>query len=212
MTTRADLNALCRRRLGDLAAPYTWGDLQLNQWINDAIADYSNYFPRELSIDVPAVAGQREYDLSTYHPRGVLSVEYPAGEDPPSYLRRRSRLGSGFWGGCYYDMIGDTLILGMKPSAGETIRVRYLADHAYPDDDADVITVPDAHLELLVLFVRWAAAQELEALEAQNPDASTLMLNQLSLATFRTERAYRMKLNSLLPGRDGAVVTWEGLI
>ena len=46
MTSRLDLRNLCRRRLGDLTAPTHWSDLQINQWINDAVADYSLYFPR----------------------------------------------------------------------------------------------------------------------------------------------------------------------
>jgi len=44
--TRQDLRDLCRRRLGDETVPYKWSDLQVNQWINDAIADYSVHFPR----------------------------------------------------------------------------------------------------------------------------------------------------------------------
>ena len=44
MTSRLDLRNLCRRRLGDLTTPTHWSDLQINQWINDAVADYSLLF------------------------------------------------------------------------------------------------------------------------------------------------------------------------
>ena len=46
MTTyyRIHLRTLVRRRLGDLTTPYKWSNEQINQYINDAIADYSQHF------------------------------------------------------------------------------------------------------------------------------------------------------------------------
>ncbi len=63
MTTyyRIDLRTLCRRRLGDLTTPYKWSDEQINQFINDAIADYSMHFPRVQTQTISCSDDTREY-------------------------------------------------------------------------------------------------------------------------------------------------------
>ena len=144
MTTRLDLRNLCRRRLGDLALPYRWSDLQLNQWLNDAIADYGLYFPRALSLEIDAEAGVRAYDLPSDF-QAALRVEYPAGEEPPNLLQRLPLNDQDFWELAErYDIVsrndGTTaseLWLSDTPHVGETIRIEYLADHASLDDDGD---------------------------------------------------------------------------
>ncbi|GAH04377.1 unnamed protein product, partial [marine sediment metagenome] len=85
---RYELRALCRRRLGDLTSPYTWSDDQVNQWINDAIAAYSIHFPRHRSTTIACSDDDRSYQM----PAGtisIISVEYPDGNDPPTYLYQR---------------------------------------------------------------------------------------------------------------------------
>src|SRR5512135_379203 len=84
--TRGQLRDLCRRRLGDLAVPYKWSDLQINQWINDSIADYSIHFPRRATLKFDCTTGVHAYDLPP-DCQAVLRVEYPHGEDPPEYLQ-----------------------------------------------------------------------------------------------------------------------------
>ena len=96
MTTRLDLRNLCRRRLGDLVAPYYWSDLQLNQWINDAVADYGLHFPRTLSLEIETGAGEHTYDLPADF-QAARRVEYPAGENPPAVLQRLSHREVDFW-------------------------------------------------------------------------------------------------------------------
>lgn len=218
MTTRAELNALCRRRLSDDAAPLTWSELQLNQWIVDAVADYSIHFPRTLTATIAAVDDQHEYSLSAYTGlQTVLKVEYPTDEDPPEYLERHDEVDAlHFYNGDYYDLWGDppaTLVIGPSPSAGESIEITYAADHDFPDDDADTITLPDRHLELIVLFVRWAAAQEREASEASDPDPTTILLTMLSQATARAERAYKARLDEYKKqsGQPTRFVRWDML-
>ena len=80
MTTRLNYRNLCRRRLGDLAAPYHWSDLQINQWINDAIADYSLYFPRLVQAVLRATPGVHAVPLPVDFRSAVL-VEFPTGQD-----------------------------------------------------------------------------------------------------------------------------------
>lgn len=216
MTTRLDLNNLMRRRLSDTTAPVTWSNIQINQWINDAIADYAQYFSAsELSATINCVADQREYSLSSLTGiRAITRVEYPAGEDPPNLLvARRNTDPRGFYGGEFYDVLGDppqTLIIGQEPDSGETIELDYRAEHDYLDDDSDVCTVPDGHLEILIAYVRWAATQERVANETQNPDPTTIIMNTLSLEAFRAERAYRQLLNRYIRHNStSATIQWS---
>ena len=203
MTTRLELHNLCRRRLGDLTTPAGWSDLQINQWINDAIAEYSVHFPRQLNTTIETTAGSRVYDLPAGF-QNLVSVEYPTGEDPPEYLQRLDYQHPDFWQNeGYYDFIkrdasdSSQLLISEKPAAGETITVEYLGDHDFPDEDADVITVPDRNLELIVLFVRWTCILELASEEQKNPDPTTLNMNTLELNQFRAERAYKSKLEEI---------------
>ena len=214
MTTRADLrDDIMRERLADATQ---WPDSTLNQWIEDAIAEYSVHFPRtDLEATIDCVDDQREYDLSSEltRPQGILRVEYPSGEDPPEYLTRRSVDDSrGFWGGEYYDVRGDpphTLFVGEKPDDGEDIVVFYDGDHLYPTDDADMLTVPDQHLEGLVLFVWWKAAQELLAAEAKDPQTTTLLLTQFDMLTYRAAREYRYWLRDVKGEHSPSmIVSW----
>jgi hypothetical protein len=216
MTTRLDLRNLIRRRLGDLALPYHWSDLQLNQWLNDAIADYGLYFPRTLSLEIDAEAGVRAYELPADY-QSAIRIEYPVGEETPCLLQRLSMNEQDFWElAGRYDILprGDAstaseLWLSDTPHDGEAIRIDYLADHASLDDDGDVTSVPDRHLELLLLFVRWASLQELASSEARNPNPGSLSLSALDANTLRAEATYRRQLAEALQRESAsAVVSW----
>ncbi len=217
MTTRAELHSLIRRRLGDLRAPVEFSDLQINQWIVDAIAEYSLAFPRLLEGSIPAVDGVHAYSLAAYpEMHAILRVEYPYGCQPPVYLERRKENDSrGFYGANLYDLKalpsgGTHLLIGAQPQSGSTIAVTYSADHDYPDADGDVLSVPDRHLELLVLFVRLAAYQEQLAVVSADDSASAYLLANLSLNVNRVEKEYKARLQEYqrasAPGSE--VVAW----
>lgn len=213
MTTREDLRNLCRRRLGDLDSPFEFSNLQINQWINDAIADYSVYFPREATQVIDLVEAQSVYALEAA--RQVLAVVHPAGSDPPCYLPRGDQRGEGFFGRRRYDLIGDPpthLVLGLVGQPGEQVEIRLLRDHDYPASDGTPVTLPDRHLELLVLFVRMAAAQEVASREMMDPQVTTLLSSTLSTNAGRAEREYRLKLKEYLQAESpgGQWLGWRG--
>ena len=215
-TTRQDLRNLCRRRLGDTASPYSWSDLQLNQWINDAIAEHSIHFPRKINETINCVTNDREYDLPVGF-MAPLSIEYPAGEDPPEYLSRRNFASSGFWDSSgYYDIVNrddktdvNEIWISEKPTTGEDIEVIYSGEHDLLDDDSDLYTVLDRHLELIVLFVRWTAYQELATTESANPDPTSLQSGTLELNAYRAKREYRTKVRDWKTAEPESVTaTW----
>ena len=212
---RSEVRTLCRSRLSDTDIPYKFSDDQLNQWINDAIADYSNYFPRRQTTVITCVAADCQYDLPEGC-RAVVKVEFPTGENPPVYLLRRNRDEANFVEGPYYDLIEHNqagyppeLLLGQTPSAGQEITVDYEAVHAWMDDDSDTCTVIDEHLEAILLYVRWATFQELASQESANPDPESMAISILELNAYRAERAYRKTIEDYgkMQARS-AVTSW----
>jgi hypothetical protein len=99
MTTRVDLRNLVSRRLGDLTAPYVQNDLQINQWINDAVADYSVYFPQVKTANITAVTGTHEYSLPADFV-SMVRVEWPVGREPESEFAACIWLAGVGAGGC----------------------------------------------------------------------------------------------------------------
>jgi hypothetical protein len=216
MSTREDLRNLCRRRLSDTTYPVHWSDVKINQWINDAIADISNYFPRQATLSLSLTSGTQEYSLSaTTNPRAILSVEYPDDQEPPEFLEQRNEHDKRGLSGKYYAVRGvppATIWLGPNDwTTGDTATVTYLADHSYPSDDSDTITIPDKIIELVVLFVRMVALQEVADEETQDPRTTTLIVGTLGLNANRAEREYRTKITeyqkAIEPGSQ--VTSWQ---
>lgn len=218
MTTRKELNDRCRLRLGDTNEPYVFSDQQINRWINDAIADYSLSFPRVMSVQIPASAGERCYPLQDYPAlQHVVRVEYPYGCEPPRCLLRRSEDDRrGFLGREVYDLKvippqTPCLILGCSPAEGEVIAITFQADHSFPENDEDVLSVPDRHLELLILFVRMASMQEQYARHSAEAESGSILLSTLSENTARAIREYREKLEQTLLAQDACRwADWKG--
>ncbi len=76
MTTRAALKTTIRNLLDDTGASPLWSDTNLNEWINQAIRDYSVEPPREVAVTITAVGGQASYVLPSDAKR-VLRLEQP---------------------------------------------------------------------------------------------------------------------------------------
>jgi hypothetical protein len=130
-------------------------------------------------------------------PLRVLRVEYPDGRTPPRYLAPIPKTDPRFWGGAYYEVVGEPptdIFLGEEAAAGEVVEVSYTAIHTLPTQDASVLRVPDIHLEALILFCLWKAAEEILMAEAINPDSLEFLVPQKGLNVIRLERVYRSKI------------------
>jgi len=193
-----------------------WDIPTVNAWIRDAVRDYSSYFPQFIDTasledgNLECEQDVREYSLAAFTGiRSVMEVEYPEGEDPPEFLTRRDLDDPrGFYGLGVYDVRGhlapDTLVIGPAPDDGEEIRLIYLANHANPETDADVLTVPEHHLEALTLFVQLRAIQAALIRLTTSPDfgerGETSMLSEarvrLANEVDRLFKAYMAKLES----------------
>lgn len=199
MTTFAQLETDCRELIGDTGSTVFTAN-QVQQWINDAIRDISLHFPLRKTYDINTAANDREYDLTTEF-IGIISVEYPQGEDPPEYLLRRSYTHPLFWlQDGYYDFIPrrdatstnkPEIWISTKPAADETIRIEYMCEHTALSAPTDVLTILPRHEHLIHLFVRWKAWQELATSEGMDPDPIKLLAATQEVNATRAERQYR---------------------
>ncbi|MBN1537538.1 MAG: hypothetical protein JW908_12445 [Anaerolineales bacterium] len=223
MTTREDLRTMIRLRLGDLGETPVLTDEQINQWINDSIREYSMHFPRLSELQIECSASVREYSINgeidesgkiINSAKAILCVEYPMNQEPPkSLLRRHEWDRRGFLGKHVYDVRSDpamTLVLGLLPNGTETIGVLLTCDHPVLTLDTDVTTVPDRHLELILIYSRLLALQELAATEAIQPSPTGVVLSGLASMLTRTQNDYQTRLKQyiLSNSQGGQRIGW----
>lgn len=104
--TLATLRQEARDLIGDTnSLAYVFTTQQIDSWINAAIRDLNNHFPRTVTNALSTTAGTHIYDLPTTF-ISMLKVEYPSGDDPPSCLMYRSSRPAAFWDVAgYYDIL-----------------------------------------------------------------------------------------------------------
>lgn len=146
-----------RADLQDNGASPRWSDDVLYVYAKDGIRDYSTWFPRRidrfgLTLTEGALAPQATYPLPLDFIEDI-QVECPAGFllerrlDRPGVKYRPNRL--------YYFIQGGSLYL--SGAALDAPLLTYLASHPVPaskEDTAFTLTVPDADIELVRLYVK----------------------------------------------------------
>lgn len=219
-TTTAEVRALALLALGDPGGA-TWPTDTVDDWVEEAIRDYSQHFKRTLSQTIDCVDDQHNYDLN-YDVRGIISVEYPQGEDPPEYLDRKSRLDPDFWtdDGYYdwepaYQEVDHTgsappvLWISAEPVDTEDILVTYHAHFHY--EASNEVLVPEEHIPILILFVQWKAMHERMATATQAPDYSQVLITQLRAAVDSARATYEKALRTAVQASSRSLPTphWE---
>ncbi len=201
----------------------TYKASQIAEWVNDAIRDYSQHFPRIKTQTINCADDDQDYDLPADF-MGIISVEYPTGEDPKEYL---SRLGyaHGDWsnGDKWYDILPrmddenvSELFVSATPATGESIEVQYHAHHALISNTDDVegdCSLPPKHQHIITKYVNWQGTQFLMMAEQKNPTSnSSLLMAQLSQNSRRLEAAYHTAVKQALYAADGESrpVQWIG--
>jgi hypothetical protein len=214
-TTRIELRDSVRRIVGQ---PAKWTDAVLNEWINEAIRDYSAHFRSPYEVNVITQVGVREYPIINYQVIEVLRIEFPWGLEPKRFLFRKDRSAPDFLDGPHYDfyfhaMTFITIVLAEKPKAGEVFGLLCERAHSLPAIDSTPLTVPDHHVEVLRLFCVWRCYQQLvlEASQSRDPyDSYHPQLANLEQSAGRAEKAYRSKMVELRPrgSPGGPVGSW----
>lgn len=210
-TTLAQLADRAQNALNDSGAG-TWSQTLVQEWVLEAVREYSIHFPRIQIADMDCSTGAHEYDLPADY-SAMLTVEYPLGQDPPQYLKRKDHRDPLFWlSDDYYDVpqipgeiapegkdvAPAQLYISAQVSTGETIRITYHAHHRLDLEGSDLLSVPREHEHLLILFVIWKAFTERLATESQSPDTTMGLLQSLRLLAQRAQEAYLAALNRAL--------------
>lgn len=214
--TLATLQGMCQTLLG--SAVY-FPTATLTDWINRAIEDLSIYFPRYSEYNISTTAGTHIYDLETYI-KGVVSVEYPEGESPPIYLLRKSYTDPSFWlVDGYYDILKLQSSISTEPPQiivsnttllAETIRIKCIIDHAVLAAAGDECTVLERHTNLILLFVRWKAFQQMSAKESEDPSPLNTRASSFEINAQRAEAAYRAALKEAASAEsESGQVPWK---
>lgn len=200
-------------------AESTFDEDDLLVWLNEAIREYSQHFPRAAEVIIAAEEGETRYALPA-DAIAVMGVAYPAAAEPPAWLARRGHRSAGFAGARAYDVAwtrdlteAPELLLGFAPAAGSSLAVRTARPHNSALSAAGNVTVPAEHHHVLIQYVLFAAARQLQAREQAAPtNNSSLLMAQLASNARRLELAYLNALNRILTQRlgEGEVVAWRG--
>ncbi|MFN2226791.1 MAG: hypothetical protein ACK2UY_10795 [Anaerolineae bacterium] len=176
----------------------------IEEWICEAIRDYNNYFRRTLTISQNIATDASTLTVSRLV-REVLHVEYPSGNSPPTLLTRKSRYAADFYhavdnfdfepvgeyGATEDGGVSPYLIFSSNPTVSDGIVVLTRAIHDAELDSTDLVTVPDEHHHLLVLFVVWKALSERTASQSKYPDTTIRLIQQLKESARIAEADYR---------------------
>jgi len=210
--TLADLRAQIRALL---ASTDDWPDATIDKYIGDAIRYHSNHFPRRWRYTLSLTTDTQAYALPGAHGfQSIVSVEYPTGESPQSFLEEVPEWSQEFQdaGNVYAirgiadntaiesDTAAATIVFAETVTTGETAVIEYLGNHPVPtaaDDDAQ-ITVPIGHWEALIAFVDFRSHWELETDEAVTVSTVSIILGQLGQEGRLAWNRYKEVLNSLV--------------
>lgn len=179
----SDLETMVRIQIRDDGTTQAFQDVELDQFIYDAIAQYSRYKPRKRPYTLNLVQGQNTYTLPTdwievdrpsfdyaLNPRrseqylyGLYGYEFdPVMALPPNLGLRNMQFD-------WYDS-DQTLIVTPTPLTAYTLTFDYFALHQVSADTATppqpcTIAAPEIYIAMY-----WAAAQALDALITDKAD------------------------------------------
>lgn len=210
MTTLAQMISRSRNALSD-PDEETWSDALLEEWLRDAVRDYSRYIPRAL----PENQNFSSAPFNQFNPpfafQAIVSMRhyYNSGADYRFVTRKdwhdlAFQDGSGY----YYHVrkrsdANETDLIMLSFDVAETpaeyIQFDYLADHEWLFDNPDyILSVIERDEPILIQYVIWRAWLERSSLEARNPDSTTLLLSTHATNADKAERAYRRMIKDAI--------------
>jgi hypothetical protein len=213
MTTLGALKVACLGLIGD-PSNTVFSVAQVEEWINESVDQLSMYFPRRITEEISTSLNVRKYPLSTdvgiiNQVVSVLTVEYPADEDPPIYLKYREYTHPKFWiESGYYSFVKrfdafapdeapaegygypPEIWISQNPQSGQTIRLECYVEHDTLEEDGDLLTILPRYEHLIHLFVRWKAWSELATSEGMDPDPVEALTATMEINVGKAERSY----------------------
>jgi len=164
MTTRGDLRAAVRQRLADAPGGPLWDDAELNDFLAEAMREYSIHFPREQAITVSVPAGATSVTISPrIESHQVVRVLDPSGQPVPRYQDIRDTS----WGAAQgWSWWNSTLRLA-SPAAGGDWRIDYFARRDLPSDDLTAVDIQAGDEALVVTLAAAIAMRQRAASDAK---------------------------------------------
>jgi hypothetical protein len=223
MTTRSDLRALLRRdKLKDtVIATYKFPDSSINEAINDAIRDYSNYFARQLRLVITHIDNEHSYTLPSdfkevvtltdttaykynklnnqdWEQRAYYDTTYPTYYTEIPYYTTASTQDK------YYSVWGG--VLHITPTASTDLILYYNAYHPLLDDDMTLLTISRDDEDLIILYA-WATCLTRDSgqdslLQRWDEGSGRRDDNPVLLQSTRLFNTYKQKVQDRLARRE----------
>ena len=132
----ATMRGNVRRDLKDEdSGNYRWTDNEIDRAIARAVAEFSQYIPRQQKNTVATVDDSHEIDISSLTDRlSVDKVEFPTGNTPRTFIK--------------FEVYIDTLTLLETEGDGENCYIYWTSLHTL---DADTSTIPTRYEKLIAL-------------------------------------------------------------
>ena len=151
-----------------------WSNETLKAWVKDGVRDYAKYFPQVAEFAGDATTGTYQYDFDATV-MDIIEVEYPTGDDPPTYPLTMNHLAPGFFDGgeSVVDVVvypgEDQAELWLSdPVTGSSFNVKYHTAHAWTADGTDFTTeIPDFHRPIIVQYVTWQCWREMATIQKE---------------------------------------------
>ena len=226
-TTMLDMRNMVR---SSLASSSDWADAVLDRWIRDGIRMYSAQFPRRLRYTLTLTTGTQAYALpGGMDLIGILSVEYPTGESPQSWIQQVDEWSDAFQNGdevyCVRGVADSTaidteasqelIVFAETVATGEYAAIEYLGMHTLPDigDNDAIVSVPQRHHDAIYAYCQFRAMAELMNDEAVTVDTSnvSIVLSQLTDTTRSAWARYKDVMDRLeyLDSGHSKIIGWN---
>ena len=203
-TTLAQMIARCQTALSDTTEA-TWTEAAIEEWLRDAVKDYSRYIPRTVPETATSFVNPPHPFFNPDFPFQaiVYMMHFYDSGDSWEQVTRKDRSTPAYQNhtGKYYHIDRradanelDRIELNFVPVAYPAgwISFDYLTDHEWLFDSPDyLLSVIPRDEPILIQYVIWRAWLERASKEAQSPDSTTLLLSTHATNADKAERAYR---------------------
>lgn len=185
MSTLTTLRTTLRTDLHDDGSE-RWTNAELDRAIQRAVERYQEAKPQDKTKDLTALADTYVYALTGGDAIADLisieRVEYPAGQNPPSYVP--------------WELMGTTLRLfpTAAPAAGETIRLHYAATHLV---DAAGSTIPGPDERIVLLGAAGFATQAWALYAVNRVNVSSFTQKEMDMFSYRRLQDFYKALSDL---------------
>ena len=177
MALLSDFETVVRTQIRDNGTTQVFANAEIDQFIADAVAQYSRYRPRKRPITLNIVSGQTQYTLPVdwitaernsferaVNPQPSRTIYGLYGFEFDGLMTLPGNLGLRYYAFDWYDS-DQMLVISPSPGTSYTITFDYYAAHQVSTTLACTIAAQDQYVAML-----WAASQALEALCTDKSD------------------------------------------